>query len=468
MKISLKNIIARWQQVDSHFVTEAHLPQLIPLDYIEHIYIPKETHESLSENARHTVKRLFRNCITKIDKKGGEYNKFIINELIEKCDRKAQKSISKPVCGAVMTIKATNFEDHYVLPLTISQAFRQYENNHRNISKNCTIYIYWQVMNGDVMLTLSEEQINTKKVQANFKGLICHIAPKPETHESDYHEEITYLNNGHPFQHQTYIGRHQVAAKSKTFYLGCNTDDLLTFCLEINRSNGMVTLSHVGPNSIYNHEQISCKFSKRDLDLNTLEYIHVSAGARTLPIRNLIVCFEKQQDLYVTFDEKFDPAAHISSNTKATGNDDRSTNLLSQGIEYVEGKVKQAINFLRGNGSSKFEPCPDGINCLVQFSDNGSKHNAKYSHPCRFAELCRNPEENLTHHPHQVPNCTSANCDKLIDPIHRSQFRHAGMPYFLIPCRFQDKCQTKTRAHLIKYSHGERVLEPKQAEKSEG
>ncbi|CAF1558378.1 unnamed protein product, partial [Adineta steineri] len=40
MNIDLQTIIQRWLLADSHQNIEAHLPQLIPLDYIDHIYMP--------------------------------------------------------------------------------------------------------------------------------------------------------------------------------------------------------------------------------------------------------------------------------------------------------------------------------------------------------------------------------------------------------------------------------------------
>ncbi len=70
----------------------------------------------------------------------------------------------------------------------------------------------------------------------------------------------------------------------------------MRFSLEIQPSTGKVTLSHSGANSIYNHGKISYTFSKTDFDLNQLNFIHVSAGIHTVPIRNLIITFEKQPE----------------------------------------------------------------------------------------------------------------------------------------------------------------------------
>ncbi|CAF3349404.1 unnamed protein product [Rotaria sp. Silwood1] len=105
------------------------------------------------------------------------------------------------------------------------------------------------------------------------------------------------LHTGRLFQHEIIIIARRYAAKSTSFYVECNTDDFITFCLEIKHSTGKVILSQSGSNSIFNHEKISCTFSKLDLDLNQLNYIHISAGARTVPIRNLLVTFGKQIDL---------------------------------------------------------------------------------------------------------------------------------------------------------------------------
>lgn len=105
--------------------------------------------------------------------------------------------------------------------------------------------------------------------------------------------------------------------------------------------------------------------------------------------------------------------------------------------------------------------CWYGVNCLHQFSEKGNNHNLKYSHPCRFADLCKYQEKHLTHESLNVSDCKyHPNCTKLVDPVHRSKFRHTPLPYFLIPCRDKSSCKNKTTKHRKKYSHGEKVDEP--------
>ena len=41
MNVTLNDVIQRWMNVDSHQVFESHLPQLIPLNYVDRIYMPK-------------------------------------------------------------------------------------------------------------------------------------------------------------------------------------------------------------------------------------------------------------------------------------------------------------------------------------------------------------------------------------------------------------------------------------------
>ncbi|CAF3410048.1 unnamed protein product [Rotaria socialis] len=490
LEVNLDQILKHWLKTDSHSVIEAHLPQLIPLDYIEHIYMPKVTYDELKGNARHAVDDIFKNCMTIVDEKTDpdikkdKYNKIVIDALDKRFRSKPEYNISRPIQGTVMTIQSSKFKEHYVLPLTISQAYEQYQIKHPAISTSRTVYIYWQVMNGDMMLTLSNQKIVSTEEQPKLKSLICYIAPKPMYNDSTYHEHPSYLNSGHPYQHFTFLERRTYAAKSTTFFAGCNTDDLMTFCLEINLTSGEIILSHAGPNSIYNHEKFSCTFPKKTLDLNYLEYIHVSSGGQTLPIRNLIVCFEKQHDLHATFDDKFEKQTNVSNksptnnvghaasssntvddnqSTKPPGFFDRAGNAVNQ----IGEKMNHVVDYVLGNHKSKLKPCPEGIHCLIQSFENGPDHNAKYSHPCRFADRCQNPEQHLTHEPHQVPDCPSdKNCANLTDPIHRSQFHHTGWPFFLIPCH-SERCHNKTKAHLTRYSHGEKINEPGGAEQSE-
>jgi hypothetical protein len=327
-------------------------------------------------------------------------------------------------------------------------------------------------MNGDMMLTLSNEQINTGEKQPNLRCLMCYIAEKPSTKDGHYNENISYLYNGRPFRHESVLKEQKYEAKSRSFYKGCNTDDFMTFCLEIQRSTGNVILSHSGPNSIYNHEQISTKFSKSNLDLNQLNFIHVSAGARTIPIRNIFVTFEKQSDLHPTINEKFEKGLSLSPdiqndtnhNVPSSGTLDTKDKKSPGFFHQMKDAAIQAKNKVKdlfiGGDSSSLTPCPESIYCLIQFSDEGSTHNSIYSHPCRFSELCRDQEPHLTHELHQVSQCIAGRtCKDLCNPIHRAQYRHSGWPDFLIPCRNQQNCRDHSDKHRIKYSHGERVLE---------
>jgi hypothetical protein len=121
----------------------------------------------------------------------------------------------------------------------------------------------------------------------------------------DYQEEFSYLNDGHPFQHDTNIHAVKFRAKSNAFYRGCNTDDFFTFCLKLNHKTCEVTLSHAGPNGIYNHEKIHYQFNKSDLDLSRIDYVHVSGGSQDVPIRNLTINHEPVPELHPSFDKDF-------------------------------------------------------------------------------------------------------------------------------------------------------------------
>ncbi|UJR12851.1 hypothetical protein I4U23_017025 [Adineta vaga] len=446
MNIDMNEIIERWIQADSHQTIEAHLPQLVPLDYIDHIYMPKNIFEMLNPATRKSIEAVFRNRITITPHEGTdkpdfsfgptpstderiEYQNFIISELLKRFIGRTKNSLSRPIQGAIITIPSLSFNDHYVLPLTISQAYKQYCNDDTKSLTDDTIFIYWQVMNGDMMLTLSNEQINLHEAQPNISCLVCYVAETPEVESNHYHEQYSYLNNSKPFSHDVIIKNRKYVAGSNTFYIGCNTGDFLTFCLQLQPSTGKVTLSHAGANSIYNRQIITYTFNKSQLDLTNLEFLHVSSGTRIVSIRNVMICFEKQMNLHPTYDLYY---------TKST--------------ELVDG-------ISSSSKSGSLIPCRENVNCLLQLLSQEKEHNSKYSHPCRFSELCRNHEPNLTHEPHRVSTChEDENCKKLVDPFHRVKYRHTDLPDYLIPCRFQQKCDDKSDKHRIRYSHGEQVF----------
>jgi hypothetical protein len=64
MDINLVDVESYWKGADSHQVFEAHLPQLIPLDYIDHIYIPENVFALLAPSVQQTAKDIFRDNLT--------------------------------------------------------------------------------------------------------------------------------------------------------------------------------------------------------------------------------------------------------------------------------------------------------------------------------------------------------------------------------------------------------------------
>ncbi|CAF0934714.1 unnamed protein product [Adineta ricciae] len=494
MDISLDEIFDQWLQNDAHHNIEAHLPQLIPLDYIDHIYIPKNLFAALSEKTKQAIDALFKHHITLVPHDGvanhergpfgpnpripsrSKYQDFVAKKLIEEYKDNDIHSSTHSVEGAVITVPSSAFDDHYLLPLTISQAFAQYriEKAHHTSKDNIT-YIYWKAMHGDMMLTLSNEQISNDENQPNLRCLICYIAPKPAiSDDDDYHEEISYLAAAHPFKHVMILSKRSYKAKSNTFYRGCNGQDFMTFCLQIHRSTGKVILSHAGPNGIYNHEEISCTFNRSELDLNKMEYIHVSAGSHSEAVRNLIVCFEKQPSMHSTFDKDYErdfaPATENKPRKEHSDTDHRKPNKDPRDVSAKasakdepeeEGLITRAINFFKGSSNSGTKLCSDNVNCLKQYSTDGREHNAKFVHPCPFSEKCRDKDSHTTHthEPHDAPRCSyDRDCKKLNDPYHRAAYRHTGRPDFLQPCRYQKGCRDKTYDHRMKYSHGEEVF----------
>ena len=90
--------------------------------------------------------------------------------------------------------------------MTISQSYDLYRLDHPQAPSTPDFtYIYWQAMHGDMMLTIANEKIEPDKEQPNLQCLVCYTAGKPSTNKSDYHEAYSYLNDGHPFEHDSNV-----------------------------------------------------------------------------------------------------------------------------------------------------------------------------------------------------------------------------------------------------------------------
>lgn len=458
--IGLDAIKQRWSTVDSHLVFEAHLPQLIPLDYIERVYIAQSTFDSLSKFAQELSKKIFGPalCIAPhqidvsippaglhkpLDSTRVPYQAFLLNDMFQMIETESNSTTLKE--GTWITIPFSRFVEQIVNPMTISQSFEKSQ------STSNSIYIYWEALGGDLMLTLTNQLIDISTMdQPDLQCLTCYIHKwssnniRKKTTQAiyDYREGSTYISNNHPRRHYYIMDDHKFKASSDSFHRGCNVDDFITYCLHIDRTAKTVALSICRSNSIYNHQKITCVFDSTELNLNKLEFIQISAGLQTVAVRNLMIRHEPVKQFHPTIDTDY-----IKTQTS-----------LDVVIEQTKTKPKAQLK----NPSNL---CTNSIHCLLQYAETkeGKEHNDQYTHPCRFSEKCRQKyrEPHLVHIPHTVPNCDQdTKCSQLADPLHRAQYRHSNLPDYLVPCKYQQGCKTKTAEHRIKYSHGEKIPLP--------
>jgi hypothetical protein len=518
MNVNVSDVKYRWKHTDAHQVIEAHLPQIIPLSYIHHIYMPTNVFESLSPEAQKSARELFPHNLTitkhtidltadpmafsKSDDSRKEYNNYVFDQtlnLIEKQqEQNAVLSTSRLLTsyGMTVTIPATNFETYTTNPLTITQSYNEYLNqSHKTSTSDDSIYIYWKALRGDFMLILTNEMKEINKVQSNLVYLTCYIAPflTNTNEDASYNEHYTYINNWPPSSHQTVLEQKSFKGSSNTFHKGCNAEDYNLYCLKLDRQKGQVSLMNAGVNGIYNHTILKCTFERSDLNLTSLDYIHVSAGRQSVSIRNLVISHELISEAHPTFskqqsvndnthDRSQSITTDVSSNDKPiTSNtleeiDDDDTSIfsrLSQPLKWMKKKILSKTKDQSEIDDDQSEdnqqdgfltPCKDSIYCLDQYSHEN--HNQTYSHPCRFSELCQNIHKTphciqFTHHKHDVPICRQdKSCKQVTDPVHRCSYRHTDLPDYLVPCRDQQRCRRSDFVHRKKYFHGERLNLP--------
>lgn len=462
--IDLNAVRNRWLTVDSHFVLEAHLPQLIPLDYVERVFIAQNTFDSLSNTAQELSRKIFGSglCITPheidasiklaspnqpLDPARTVYQTSVVNDILEMIETEANSTVLKQ--GTWVTIPASSFHEDIVNPLTISQSFEQHQ------SSSNSIYIYWEIFHGDMILTLANQIIDRNVTeQADLQCLTCYIARWPSNNIpkttsqpiQDYREGYTYISNHHPKRHHLFMEDRRFKASSETFHRGCNIDDYITYCLHIDRTSGIVTLSVCRSNSIHNQQKLTYQFNSTELDLNQLEFIHLGAGSETVPVRNLIIRHEPVREFHPMIDTEF-----IDGQTS---------------LSCLVDRLRTTTINPKPQPEKKFNLCPDSVHCLLQYLQTpaAEEHKKQYTHPCRFSEICRRRhlEPHLVHIPHSVPNCDKdKTCSRLTDPLHRAQFRHSDLPDYLVPCKDQQKCRKQhDKEHRTKYSHQEIIPLP--------
>ena len=486
MNVSLDDVKDRWMKVDSHDVFESHLPQLIPLDYVDCVYIPKNLFESLSHEAQQSAKGAFRDSLVitphDIDlnllKAGGTVpldptRKPYLEYILGKIDEKIQQRMKTPQIsrGVVITVPGSKFEEQIVLPMTISQSYDLYRLDQAQAPNNPEhTYIYWQAMNGDMMLTIANQRIESGKDQSNLRCLVCYVAGKPSAANEEYHEACSYLNDGHPFRHDVYVHEGKFRAKSNVFYRGCNIDDFLTFCLKLSHRTGDVTLSHAGPNGIYNHQTISYQFNKSDLDLSRIDYVHVSGGNQDVPIRNLTINHESVPQMHPSFDKDFkidtsellgrrpasvDHRHHGSYHGGRSKNDQGTTpaprtprsSSVQPPVQPAKSNIfKRTFDKLFGSKDKSSAP---SLSSSAEAKSSSSKVEASSHHPPK----AESPKSNRPRPKSpalmasKLPSCCdSVYCLNQSSRDHTKQYSH--------PCRFNELCRNQAdEPHLVHQRH---------------
>jgi hypothetical protein len=424
------------------------------------------------------------------DESRREYENYVMEQILKSIKKQQEHHSSLSTSqlltsyGMTITLPATNLTSFVTNPLTITQSYNQYLNqSHKTSTTDDSIYIYWKALRGDFMLTLTNEMIITKKVQPKLAHLTCYIASFVTNtgNDQNYNEQHTYINHWPPSSHQTVLEQQSFKAGSNIFHKGCNSDDYILYCLKLNPKKGQVSLMNAGVNGIYNQTIIKSTFERHELDLASLDYIHVSAGRQSVSIRNLTISHELILEAHPKFDKEFvnqvtdsshDHSQNMNDTTpKKTGdnNDPSAVSFLSQPMQWVKNKIwsKDEQESEENQRNEHLTPCKDSIYCLDQYAPGKSAdHNQTYSHPCRFSELCLNIHNSphciqFTHSEHDVPQCRlNMNCSQIGDPVHRCSYRHTGLSDYLFPCRDQQRCRNSTLEHRKKYFHGEKITRP--------
>ena len=475
----IEDILNELARMDSHRNIEAHLPQLIPLDCIDHVYIPKNLHDNLAAITRKAMTEVLAGRVTVVPHDGianqdrsvtgpvpaiasrAEFQNFAMKRIREQYRQNIRSPSSKIAEGFIITLPAMLFDDHYALPLTIQQAYAQYRLQHSHTTKSDTVYIYWKASFGEMMLTLTDSPIDFNDKTSGLRSLICYLAPVSSLNNNHEYRQISYIASGHPYEHTKIMHHKSYKVKSNNFYAACHTNDVYTYCLEIHRSNGKVVLYHAGPNGIYNHERMSYTFKQTECELNKLDYIHLSSGNDSVSIRNLKICFQKEVDLHPSFDDEFkailcqadekpkvDESSAFASSKHSVKSDDHPS--AEDSTPRGAGVVDKLMKLVFGDNDSPKKPCPYGPECRFQHTEDSNKHNAEYSHlpprikntnstksVCKFGAGCYDNSED-----------------------HRATFSHPSAPKsrtevdeLKIPCRFGPACHDSNPDHLRKYSH---------------
>lgn len=250
----------------------------------------------------------------KIDPLRKVYQEDVSNEIVGRFRALARNENNSEVDGTkqgfVITLPPSKLEMHVLIPMRSSQSYTQFKDNNLEITSHPSTFIYWQALGGDMMVILANERIRTSDEQCQLRTLTCYIA---DSICIDKLEEYSYISGASFYSHYTTQDPHNTyEVSSNTFHSGCNSQGYLTYCLHIEPGTGYVSLSHASSDAIYNHEKLTYQFTKDDLALSCLDWVHLSAGNKTVPTRNFIITHERLPQLHPSFDKNFKPNADMA------------------------------------------------------------------------------------------------------------------------------------------------------------
>ncbi|CAF1475648.1 unnamed protein product [Adineta steineri] len=84
--IDMNDVIRWWEKVDSHMVFESYLPSRIPLSYIDHVYMPEIVFNSLTCQAQHSARTIFRDKLTVTNNNGKLYETYLFEQFTKRFD----------------------------------------------------------------------------------------------------------------------------------------------------------------------------------------------------------------------------------------------------------------------------------------------------------------------------------------------------------------------------------------------